>query len=326
MAMERDVGLNAVRVAARLCESVRGEMVNGSGSGKLDKQDRSPVTVADFSAQAIVCHLIDEAFPNDVVVAEEDSAALRSAENETQAAAVTRFVNEQLGPTPTNAIFDWIDRGNGAPRDRFWVLDPIDGTKGFLRQDQYAIALALIENGDVQWGFLACPALPYKGGQGIVFVAQRNAGTDMYALDGTPLGQARVSDVRTASEARLAESVESAHTNQSLSAQVQQASGILMEPVRMDSQAKYGAVARAQADIYLRSPNPRTPTYREQIWDHAAGWLVVTEAGGRVTDVYGNALDWTQGRRLEKNKGIVATNRHLHDTVIAALAPLLPPE
>lgn len=55
-----------------------------------------------------------------------------------------------------------IDRGNytGGRTGRFWTLDPIDGTKGFLRGDQYAVCLALIDNGQVQVGVLGCPNLP----------------------------------------------------------------------------------------------------------------------------------------------------------------------
>lgn len=322
MGQEREVGLNAVCAAAHLCQAVRAEMVHGGGAGALDKHDRSPVTVADFGAQAIVCQHIGAAFPYEVIVAEEDSTVLR--QNHDHLAIVTRFVDAQIGDANEEMVCQWIDRGNGAPGTRFWVLDPIDGTKGFLRQDQYAIALALIEDGVVQWGFLACPALAHEDGTGVVFVAQRGGGTQMLTLDGTLLGVAQVSGVADPRHARLAESVESAHTNHGLSAQMQVALGIVVAPVRMDSQAKYAAVARGQADVYLRAPNNRTPEYRECIWDHAAGWLMVVEAGGTVTDVYGDALDWTQGRRLEQNKGVLATNGQLHGVVLETLARLLP--
>ncbi len=325
MNTEGNVGLTAVSAAARLCEAVRAALVAGDGPGKLDKQDASPVTVADFGAQAVVCRLIGEVFPNDVIVAEEDSALLRAAAATGQLAAVARFVSEQVGATDEDTVCAWIDRGKSDPRQRYWVLDPIDGTKGFLRNDQYAVALALIENSVVQWGFLACPVLPYDGGRGLVFGAQRDAGVHAATPDGATLDSVRVSDVAEAARARLVESVESAHTNRGLAAQLQEALGIEAEPLRMDSQAKYAAVARGQAEIYLRSPNLRTPDYRENIWDHAAGALVIEEAGGKVTDVYGRPLDWTRGRRLENNVGVVATNGHIHDAVIAALAPLLPP-
>ena len=63
-------------------------------------------------------------------------------------------------PTP-EAIAAWIDKGNGNIAPRYWTLDPIDGTKGFIRGDQYAIALALIEQGQVKVGVLGCPSLPF---------------------------------------------------------------------------------------------------------------------------------------------------------------------
>lgn len=324
MTQEREVGLAAVGAAARLCEQVRQTMVK-SGAQKLDKEDRSPVTVADFGAQALVCRRIRTVFPDDRIVGEEDSSMLRLAEHAPQLEAVCRFVREEEPDADAAAVLKWIDEGHGEPGGRYWILDPIDGTKGFLRQDQYAIALALIEDGAVQWGFLACPVLQHGAQTGAIFVAQRGHGTMGYTLDGRATGPVHVSDIAEPMHARLAESVESAHTNRGLSTQLQEALGIGREPVRMDSQAKYSAVASGAAEIYLRSPNPRTPDYRENIWDHAAGWLVVAESGGRVSDVYGRALDWSRGRRLENNIGVVATNGRLHDMVIEALAPLLPP-
>ena len=288
----------------------------------MDKTDKSPVTVADFGAQAIVCKIIAEQFPSDAVVGEEGSEALREEKNAAHLEKVVSFVSQQI-PCDGDTVCQWIDRGAGQAKGRYWVLDPIDGTKGFLRNDQYAVALALIENGQVQWGFLACPALPNAQSAGSIFVAERGAGAKMVSLDGEDLGAIRVSAQSDVAAARLAESVESAHTNQGLAAQLRANLNIGAEPVRMDSQAKYAAVARGDAEIYLRSPNAKTPDYRENIWDHAAGYLVVEEAGGRVTDVHGNALDWSQGKRLENNIGVLATNGVLHDEVVAALAKLL---
>ncbi|MDQ4078087.1 MAG: 3'(2'),5'-bisphosphate nucleotidase [Chloroflexota bacterium] len=319
----RVVGIEAVRAAARLCEAVRVGMVRGEMAEKLDKADRSPVTVADFGAQALVCRRIWESFPEDAIVAEEDSAVLRRPESAGQLAEVTRYVCEQVGETPSETVCEWIDRGNSLPEGRYWVLDPIDGTKGFLRDDQYAIALALIEEGAIQWGFLGCPKLPHDRHLGVLFVAQRGEGTVAYLLEGEPLGAVRVSELRDPSQVCLAESVESGHTNRSLSVQLKEMLDIRTESLRMDSQAKYAAVARGEAEIYLRAPNPRTPDYRENIWDHAAGWLVVKEAGGEVSDVYGRPLDWSRGRRLEENLGVVATNGRVHEAVIEALATLL---
>jgi len=64
---------------------------------------------------------------------------------------------------------------------------------------------------------------------------------------------------------------------------------------------------------------PTRADYREKIWDHAAGMLVVEAAGGRVTDANGLDLDFTRGRTLEDNRGIVATCGPIHDEVLAAV-------
>ena len=88
----------------------------------------------------------------------------------------------------------------------------------------------------------------------------------------------------------------------------------------MDSQAKYGAVARGDAVLYLRLPSPKSPSYREKIWDHAAGSLIVEEAGGRVTDMHGQPLDFASGHKMERNRGVIVSNGLLHAAVIETLA------
>jgi 3'(2'), 5'-bisphosphate nucleotidase len=87
----------------------------------------------------------------------------------------------------------------------------------------------------------------------------------------------------------------------------------------MDSQAKYGIVARGEATLYLRVPSPSEPDYREKIWDHATGSIIAEEAGGKVTDTLGNPLDFSSGIKMERNHGIVVTNGILHDVVLNAL-------
>lgn len=315
---EYAAGLAAMQAAARLTEAVRGAMVAGEGGGQLAKQDRSPVTVADFGVQALVCRLLSEFMPEAAIVAEEDSALLRG--STPMLTQVARFVSTQLGTVGGEMVCHWIDQGQGEPTGRYWVLDPIDGTKGFLRGGQYAIALALIEEGVVEWGFLACPRLPHSTGDGAIFVARRSGGTEILSLDGALLGSAHTSEVQESAEARLVESVEGGHTDHSLSDHLQGALNLSWAPLRMDSQAKYAAVARGEAELYLRLPT--SPDYREAIWDHAAGALIVEEAGGKVTDIYGQPLDWSQGRRLAANQGIVASNGYLHAQVLEALATL----
>ena len=69
----------------------------------------------------------------------------------------------------------------------------------------------------------------------------------------------------------------------------------------------------------LRLLSPNQMDYREKIWDQAAGLICLQEAGGTVTDLDGKALDFTQGRRLESNRGVLASNGYLHDAALEAL-------
>lgn len=296
----------------------------------LTKEDRSPVTVADFGAQAIVCRDLAREFSRDSVVAEEDSAALRAPENAASLASVTEYVGRQIEGASPNDVATWIDHGNGAVAPRFWTLDPIDGTKGFVRGDQYAVALALIEGGDLQVGVLACPYYPLDAAQsdgprGLLFSAIRGEGAWVEPLAGAVrelVDGMRLAVVQEESSAffRLVESVESRHGHHSLQETVAKAIGIRHEPMRMDSQAKYGAIARGDAALYLRLPSPRTPDYRENIWDHAAGALIVEEAGGRVTDVRGQPLDFASAPRMERNRGVVVSNSKIHSQALKELS------
>lgn len=314
---EKAVAIAAVRQAARLCEAVRLEMV----AAAIEKSDKSPVTVADFGAQAVICRALGLAFPQDPVVGEEDGADLRQPEMAPVLETVTAQVGRWVEDSTPDQVIDWIDHGNGDVAPRYWTLDPIDGTKGFLRGDQYAIALALVEEGDLKVGVLGCPYLSFDGGdRGLLLVAVRGQGTVIMPLfEAGPVQPLRVSDGTQGDRHRFVESVEAGHGNQAEQAAIAAAIGITTPSLRMDSQAKYAAVAAGQAVLYLRLPSPKTPNYREKIWDHAAGTLVVQEAGGRVTDMEGRPLDFSRAARFVDNRGVIVSNGLLHDRVLAAL-------
>ncbi|MEM1305276.1 MAG: inositol monophosphatase family protein, partial [Planctomycetota bacterium] len=94
---------------------------------------------------------------------------------------------------------------------------------------------------------------------------------------------------------------------------------IAAEPVGMDSQAKYAVLAAGGGEMLVRLLSPARPDYREKIWDQAAGSIVIEEAGGRVTDLDGKRLDFSHGRTLAENRGVLATNGHLHEAALAGL-------
>jgi len=314
----------AVRRAAETCEVVRAEMV---GADTLVKKDRSPVTVADFASQAVVSAWLLEAGDETPLVAEESADFLRTVDAQDVREAVVRRTGWALGAVfHQDEVLRWIDRGDCDPPEngRFWTLDPIDGTKGFLRGEQYAVALALLEEGRPVVGALACPRLDPQGldGEGSLLVAVRGEGAELLSLRGGDGSRRtlRVETVREFPEVRLTESVESGHSKHDDAARIAQVLGIVEPSLRIDSQAKYAVLARGEASVYLRMPT--RADYREKIWDHAAGALIVEEAGGRVTDVTGAPLDFSQGRALENNRGVVATCGAHHDRVISAIGGL----
>jgi 3'(2'), 5'-bisphosphate nucleotidase len=314
-AKELAVALEATQVAAQLCQRVQASVT----AQALEKRDKSPVTVADFASQAIIARALQEAFPDIPLIAEEDSGALR--DNSECLERVVAEVRHALDDSSlsADAICQWIDHGGASEySELFWTLDPIDGTKGFLRGEQYAIALALVKEGEPVCATLACPNLPNPDGSaGAVFTAQGGKTQCVQQSGGETYG-VQVSSQTDLALSRFCESVESAHSDHSQSKAIADRLGIGGTSVRMDSQAKYAAVARGDAEIYLRLPT--RPGYVERIWDHAAGYAILKSAGGEITDIDGKALDFKHGRGLEKNRGIVASNGPAHAKLIEAIA------
>ncbi|MEC7987423.1 MAG: 3'(2'),5'-bisphosphate nucleotidase [Myxococcota bacterium] len=313
----RDTALDAVIKAARVCMAVQDQLIDVA-----NKADRSPVTVADFAAQAIVSELLHEAFPDIPLIGEEDAQTLR--ETEDICTKVVSVVQQVLPHLKRDEILAAIDRGTyqGGAKGIHWTLDPIDGTKGFLRREQYAVALALIKDGEVIFGVLACPNMPHdladpSQGTGSLFYAAKESQTFFRPLFGNKDTVVSVKE----KPFRFCESVEKSHSSHSLSAQIARAAGIKEAPIRMDSQAKYALVAQGQAAIYMRMPT--RADYVEKIWDHAAGWIVITRAGGVVTDIDGKELDFSCGRRLENNRGILATcGQNVHEKLLSIISQL----
>lgn len=321
---ELKFAIHAVRQASLLVKQVQAEMV----STALTKDDRSPVTVADFAAQALVGYLLDQSFSDDAMIGEEDSSVLQTPEESETLEHIAYFVGQYTTGATPDSVCQWIDRGSAQSADRYWTLDPIDGTKGFLRGDQYAVALALVVDGDVKVGVLGCPNLtdgyqPEIGGRGSLVAAARGEGTWVMPIEGeAEFKQIRVSPLTDPAGARLLRSFESGHTNISQIDVFATKLGVEAEPVRMDSQAKYAVLAAGHGELYLRLLSASRRDYREKIWDQAAGSIVIEEAGGRVTDLDGQPLDFTQGRTLAKNRGIYGSNSVLHEVGLKALKEL----
>lgn len=326
---ELKIAVDAVRAASKVCRAVQANLVTAA---TLEKKDKSPVTVADFASQAVICRALKDAFPGVPVVGEEDSKDLRPhpGNGEDPAAELRAKVAQHAQMSEADAL-DAIDHGGFDPATAmdtttagstsggggtYWALDPIDGTKGFLRGEQYAVALGLIENGKVVLGVLGCPNLD----GGLLMTAVLGQGAKKLSLEGDGVDgeTVTVSDIADVTQANFCESVESGHSDQDASVKIAAELGITAEPYRIDSQCKYAAVSRGDAVIYLRLPT--RPGYREKIWDHAAGMIVVEEAGGTVTDVLGKPLDFSLGRQLDNNRGIIATHGKFHARVVEVVS------
>jgi 3'(2'), 5'-bisphosphate nucleotidase len=301
--------------------AVMARRIQVEAGGVRAKTDESPVTIVDFAVQAVVSHRLAERFPDDPLVAEEDSATLREPAAGALLSRVADAVHSVVPGLDVSGLLDAIDRGRGDPAARFWTLDPIDGTKGLLRGGQYVVALALVVGGEVEVGAIGCPRLSLStagGGEGGVAVAARGRGSWWMSLDGDKLSPLGVSSVSDPAGVRVAHSVEESHSDRGRLEAMRIALGGRVPPVLMDSQAKHVMVAAGEADLLVRFPRDG---YREAIWDQAAGALLIEEAGGRMTDLAGQPLDFSAGRRLVRNVGLMASNGLLHEASLNALSP-----
>src|SRR5690606_38002641 len=219
--------------------------------------------------------------PQDARPAGERAAASYRVASEAEQQRVVQHVRRALGrDVRLEDIAGCLDHGRGRKHDRVWVVDPIDGTKGFLRGDQFAVAVGLVVNGEPVVGALACPLMHFGSNgaanpRGVIAAAVRGEGTTVEPFEGDPVRPARISERAKPEDARVVESVEVAHTSHDFSAQVLDTAGVRGRPVRIDSQAKYVAVADGRAEVYIRRARDG---YNERVWDHAAGVLIVQEA------------------------------------------------
>jgi len=273
--------------------------------------------------------------------------------NECLSEAAIFGLNPPLEPLGTVDVLKAINKGSskGGPTGRHWVLDPVDGTLGFIRGDQYAVALAMIEEGEVVLGVLGCPNYPLRRewlnyhyryyqlmlklsppgsgvwSKGYVLSTQKGSGQvwmEPLVNDIIKLGLSNVarpvsvSAIDDPALATFCEPVEKANSSHSFTAGLAHSLGLSNHPLRVYSMAKYAAIARGDAEIFMKFARAG---YKEKIWDHAAGVLIIQEAGGVVTDAGGSPLDFSKGIYLEGlDRGIVAcSGARLHEKIIAAV-------
>ena len=217
-----------------------------------NKHDLSPVTEADRAAELIILGALSLAAPGIPVVAEEEVAA---------------------GRIP--------DYG-----DTYFLVDPLDGTKEFIRGgDDYTVNIGLIENGVPKLGVVYSPARDTLHA-GVV-------GKAAWMVDA-----AGRREIRTRERGdRLMAVASKSHFTQNTADYLEAAVGVC-EHLSIGSSLKFCVVAEGQADIYPRL----SPTSE---WDTAAGHAVLLAAGGRVDGPDGNSLKY--GKTAFLNRAFVAT-------------------
>jgi 3'(2'), 5'-bisphosphate nucleotidase len=237
-----------------------------------------PVTQADRAVNELIVRHLREQFPEDGILAEES-----------------------------------VDTDRRIGRKRAWMIDPIDGTKGFIAgTGDFAVQIGLAVEGRAVLGVLYAPATDvlYWAARGhgawvLRPTSEADESTKAEPLDvtaETEPGRIRLAESRSHRGARMEELV--------------RALGVRAEVRSHSVGIKVGLLVERQADLYIHL-SPKTKQ-----WDTCAPEAVLAEAGGRMTDIWGEPLRYNTPDVLNRN-GLVASNGAAHDAVIERLGPLL---
>ena len=239
---------------------------------KSGADDREPVTQADLIANEIIVQRLAREFPEDGILAEES-----------------------------------IDTERRLDKSRVWMIDPLDGTTGFIEGNgDFAVQIGLAENGDCVLGVV------YQPLTGVLYRAVRGGGTWIERREAEP-ERARVSNHLDLATMRLAAS--RSHRSPRMDKVVERF-GVKQEVRRGSVGIKVGLIVEQQCDLYVHL-SPRTKQ-----WDTCAPEIILHEAGGKLTDLFGRPLRYNLPEVQNRN-GIIATNGAAHQDVITALGPLL---
>ena len=232
-----------------------------------------PVTIADREASRVIVDGVGAAFPDDAILSEEeaDQPEIRLASR------------------------------------RVWIIDPIDGTAGFVKKDgDFGVQIGLAENGVPVLGIVFLPfhdSMSYavKGGGSFTAIGSGEP-VRMSTSDRTDLSAMTIAVTRNHLTPRMKRIIE--HFG-------------FPNVVRRGSVGlKAGLIASRTCDIYIH-PSPRT-----KIWDTCAPQIILEEAGGLLTDIFGGPLRYDRAQ-LQNLNGILASNGAVHELAVERLGPVL---
>ena len=261
----------AVELARRAGERIRA--LHGSGIAVDTKDDQSPVTQADREANELIVAALTFAFPGDGILSEE-----------------------------------LPDDGSRMSRERVWMVDPLDGTKDFIRgRDGFAVMIGLLDGDRPALGVVYQPI----GDK--LYWATRGDGAFVQRAGGAA-ERMHVSDVREPAQIRMVAS--KSHRSETID-RVRAELGISDELNVGSVGLKLGLIAEGLRDLYVN------PAGHSKLWDACGPEAILNEAGGRLTDVTGAPLAY-RGAELGNVRGLIASNGLLHDEVVRRLAALFP--
>lgn len=231
-----------------------------------------PVTIADRQSSELIVEGLREAFPNDGILSEEA-----------------------------------IDTDERLTRNRVWMIDPIDGTKGFIEKTgDFAVQIGLAENGEPTLGVVLLPV------DDILYFATKDGGAFWATGDGAP-ERLQVSNKIDFTEMILATSRN--HRSPKME-RVLQNFNLKREIQRGSVGLKVGLIVRRISDLYIHL-SPRT-----KFWDTCAPQIILEEAGGKLTDLFGAQINYNQPD-VQNHNGVLASNGVSHEAALRRLKPLL---
>ncbi|KAF5859171.1 hypothetical protein ETB97_003221 [Aspergillus alliaceus] len=323
----------AVQRASILTKTIQNEIHRANAQ----LPDGSPVAIVQFASQVILMNAILHHFPSDRFAGEKSASALR--DDPVLARRVWELVSmAKLGhiegedlvvvPGTLEEMLGSIDAEGDGERpgaQRTWFLGPIDGTKTFMRGQQYAVSLTLVESGEQKVGVVGYPNLAFENrcdredvvvrdGYGIMLSAVKGQGAYKRWMAQSSLQPPQRNSLgpwrRMGETITFAESSISHVVNKEKHRFIR--SMLLANPVvdLHSMQVRYAALATGACNAMICLPKDKNTRF--PAWEHAGGMLIFEESGGIVTDLYGRPFNYARGTRLTDNEGLVAAKPGLH--------------
>lgn len=232
-----------------------------------------PVTIADKTASRMIVEGLMQNFPGDGILSEEETDVIEIR----------------------------------ASRNRVWMIDPIDGTWGFIKKDgDFGVQIGLTDNGA---GILGVVYLPFHNE---LYYAAKGEGAFLIERDENTKNL-QVSSKTNFTEMNLA--VSRNHRSPKMY-RIMEDFGFRQEIQRGSVGLKVGLITQQVCDMYIHL-SPRT-----KFWDSCAPQVILEEAGGRMTDLFGAPLRYDL-HDVQNHNGILASNGAAHEKAILNLKPLL---